>query len=108
MRNFRSFTWAWLVLAGIICLPASADAQGDKCPKAVEKLTTQVEDPSSEEVSRFMAECPQEAKSLGGLERHRENVKAHRRLIAEAVDVVKTAVDELTKKPASTGQEGNP
>jgi hypothetical protein len=106
MRNVRWSTWGLLVLAGILWVPASAEAQGDKCRKIVEKLTKQVEDPSNEEVNKFKAECPQEAKSIGKLDYYRNQVKAHRQLIADAVDVVKTAVDELTKNPAGTGQEG--
>lgn len=106
MRNVRGSTWGWLVLAGMIWLPASAEAQGDKCQKAWQKLINQVEDPSKEEVSKFKGECPEEAKSVANLDYHRNQVKAYRKLIADAVDVVKTAVDELTKKPASTGQGG--
>ena len=97
MTNFRSFTWAWLVLAGILWFPASADAQGDRCRKTVERLITQVEEPSIEEVSKFRNECPNEDRSYRDLKRYRDRVKEQRRLIAEAADIVRAAVDGLTK-----------
>jgi hypothetical protein len=76
---------------------AGAQAQGDKCQKTVERLITQVEEPSNEEVSRFRSECPNEDRSYRDLHRYRDRVKEQRKLIAEAVDIVKMAVDGLTK-----------
>lgn len=95
------------LLAGAIWLSVRAEAQTDKCRTAVEKVTNQVEDPSNDEVTRLRRECPKEEGSIKNLVLYRNRVKYARRNLAEAVDIVKTAVDELTRKPASTGQEGN-
>jgi hypothetical protein len=78
-------------------LSAGVQAQGDKCQKTVERLITQVEEPSKEEVSKFRSECPNEDRSYRDLQRYRDRVKEQRRLIAEAVDFVKMAVEGLTK-----------
>jgi hypothetical protein len=85
------------IIGSMICLSAGVEAQGDKCQKTVERLITQVEEPSNEEVSKFRSECPNEDRSYRDLQRYRERVKEQRRLIDEAVDIVKTAVDGLTK-----------
>lgn len=96
MKLVRLVAGSVVLLAGMIWLSAGAEAQGDKCRKAVEKMLKQAEDPSNEEVSRLRTECPEEV-SFKDVNRYRENIKEQRRKIAEAVDIVKTAVDGLTK-----------
>ena len=96
--NFVRLVACGVVLFGcMIWLSAGVHAQGDKCQKTVERLITQVEEPSNEEVSRFRSECPNEDRSYRDLQRYRDRVKEQRKLIAEAVDIVKMAVDGLTK-----------
>lgn len=95
------------LLAGAIWLSDKAEAQTDKCRTAVEKVANQVEDPSNDEVTRLRRECPTEEGSIKNLLLYRNRVKYARKILAEARDILKTAVDELIKKPASTGQEGN-
>lgn len=97
MRIVRLIACGVILLADMIWILDSARAQGDKCQKTVERLITQVEEPSNEEVSKFRSECPNEDRSYRDLQRYRDRVKEQRRLIAEAVDIVKTAVDGLTK-----------
>ncbi|MDF2754647.1 MAG: hypothetical protein K0S94_232 [Nitrospira sp.] len=86
-----------VLLGGMIWLSTGVLAQGDKCQKTVERLINQVEEPPNEEVSKFRSECPTEDRSYKDLQRYRDRVKEQRRLIAEAVDIVKMAVDGLTK-----------
>ena len=96
--NFVRLVACGVVLLGsTIWLSAGVQAQGDKCQKTVERLITQIEEPSKEEVSRFRSECPNEDRSYRDLQRYRDRVKEQRRLIAEAVDFVKMAVEGLTK-----------
>lgn len=97
MNFVRLVACGIVLIAGMVWLSAGAEAQGDKCQKTVEKLITQVEEPSNEDVSKFRSECPNEDRSYRDLKRYRDRVKEQRRLIAEAVDIVKTAVDGLTK-----------
>ena len=97
MKIVRLVACGVVLLAAMMWLSASVEAQGDKCQKTVERLITQVEEPSNEEVTKFRSECPNEDRSYRDLQRYRDRVKEQRRLIAEAVDIVKTAVDGLTK-----------
>ena len=97
MKIVRLGACGLVLLAGMIWLSGGAEAQGDKCRKAFEKLAFQPEDPSNEEVSKFRSECPSEDRSYRDLKRYRDRVKEQRRLIAEAADIVRTAVDGLTK-----------
>ena len=97
MNFVRLVACGVVLIAGMVWLSAGAEAQGNKCQKTVEKLITQVEEPSKEEVSRFRSECPNEDRSYRDLQRYRDRVKEQRKLIAEAVDIVKMAVDGLTK-----------
>ena len=97
MKILRLVACGVVILGSLIWLSAGVHAQGDKCQKTVERLITQVEEPSNEEVTKFRSECPSEDRSYRDLQRYRDRVKEQRRLIAEAVDIVKTAVDGLTK-----------
>ncbi|HKY70816.1 MAG TPA: hypothetical protein VJL88_02765 [Nitrospira sp.] len=97
MNIVRLVACGVVILGSMIWLSADVKAQGDKCQKTVERLITQVEEPSNEEVSKFRSECPNEDRSYRDLQRYRDRVKEQRRLIAEAVDIVRTAVDGLTK-----------
>ena len=96
MNIVRLVAWGVVLSAGMIWFSAGAEAQGDKCRRAVEKLLKQAEDPSNEEVSRLRTECPEDM-SFKDVNRYREHIKEQRRKIAEAVDIVKSAVDGLTK-----------
>jgi hypothetical protein len=98
-----------LLLATLLWLPSSAGAQGaTACREAMEKMTNQAEAPSNDELARFKAKCgTQEAGSLKNIDFYRNRVKAYREKLAEAVAIVKMAVEMLTQQPASTGQEGN-
>ena len=97
MNFVRLVACGVVLLGGMIWLSAGVQAQGDKCQKTVERLITQVEEPSNAEVTKFRSECPNEDRSYRDLQRYRDRVKEQRKLIAEAVDIVKTAVDGLTK-----------
>lgn len=97
MNFVRLVACGVVLLADTIWLSGGAEAQTDKCQKTVEKLITQLEEPSNEEVSKFRSECPSEDRSYRDLKRYRDRVKEQRRLIAEAADIVRTAVDGLTK-----------
>ena len=98
-----------LLLASLTWLPSGAEAQGaNACREAMDKLTNQAEAPSNDALNKFRAKCgPHEAGSLNNIEIYRNRVKAQREKLAEAVDIVKEAVNQVTKKPANTGQEGN-
>ena len=97
MNLVRLVACGVVLLGSMFWLSAGVQAQGDKCQKTVERLITQVEEPSKEEVSKFRSECPNEDRSYRDLQRYRDRVKEQRRLIAEAVDFVKMAVEGLTK-----------
>lgn len=96
MEIVRLGACGFVLLAGMIWLSGGAEAQGDKCRKTFEKLAFQPENPSNEEVSRFRTDCPEDP-STKDLNRYRENIKEQRRKIAEAVDIVRSAADGLTK-----------
>jgi hypothetical protein len=97
MNFVRLVACSVVILGSVVWLSAGVEAQGDKCQKTVERLITQVEEPSNEEVGKFRSECPNEDRSYKDLKRYRDRVKEQRRLIAEAVDIVRTAVEGLTK-----------
>ena len=97
MNVIRLVACGVALLAGMIWFSAGVEAQGDRCQKTIERLITQVEEPSNEEVSKFRSECPNEDRSYRDLHRYRDRIKEQRRLISEAVDIVKTAVDGLAK-----------
>ena len=109
MTILRSSMCGLLLLASLTWLPSGAEAQGaNACREAMDKLTNQAEAPSNDALNKFRAKCgPHEAGSLNNIEIYRNRVKAQREKLAEAVDIVKEAVNQVTKKPANTGQEGN-
>jgi hypothetical protein len=53
---------------------------------------------------KMKQDCPQSDKSWSAMV---NEIKAQREKVAEAVAIVKMAVEMLTHQPASTGQEGN-
>lgn len=61
-------------------------------------------DATIDKVLKVKNDCPQLA---GSLDRIANDIKAAREKIAEAVDIVKEAVQQVTKNPASPGQEVN-
>lgn len=61
-------------------------------------------DATIDKLRKVKQDCPQLGNSMGFIV---DEIKAQREKVAEAVDVVKEAVEQLTKKAANTGQEGN-
>jgi hypothetical protein len=82
----------------MIWLSAGAEAQGDKCKRAVEKMINQPEDPSNEEVARLKTDCPEDL-STKDIKRYREYRKQQARKKGHAHGVVSLGGAELEKKP---------
>lgn len=61
-------------------------------------------DATIDKLLKVKQECPQLGKSMGSIV---NEIKAQREKVAEAVDIVKEAVDQVTKNPGNTAQEGN-
>jgi hypothetical protein len=57
-----------------------------------------------DKLQKAKQDCPQLA---GSIDRMVNGIKAQRERVAEAVAIVKMAVEQLTQQPAGAGQEGN-
>lgn len=63
-----------------------------------------INDASIDKLQQAKQDCPQLA---GSIDRMVNGIKAYREKVAEAVAIVKMAVEQLTQQNAGTGQEGN-
>ncbi|HKP01102.1 MAG TPA: hypothetical protein VJU02_05680 [Nitrospiraceae bacterium] len=102
--------WGMGLIMLCLWLPAGSGAApncqaiGDDLWKQWHQGVLPRNDATIDKLLKAKSDCPQ----LGGSMTSMTNdIKVQREKVAEAVDIVKSAVEELIKKPASTGQEGN-
>jgi hypothetical protein len=98
MKIVRLVACGVVVLAAMMWLTAGAEAQGDKCKRAVEKMVNQPDEPSNEEVARLKTDCPEDL-STKDIKRYREYRKQQARKKDEARGELNLAGGELEKKP---------
>jgi len=113
MTTSRTVVCAMCLSVLLIWLPSGSGAVPTSQPcqgvgndfwKQWREGTVPQNDASIDKLLKVKQDCPQLAGSIDNMV---NSIKANREKVAEAVAIVKMAVDELTNKPASTGQEGN-